>query len=217
MARADERHEEIVRAIEAETHDYYRRHHADFRDRGYHVMYGPPIRGAPILFAGYQPGGPQRTDDHRRSAGAGAWPALPYYATEDWPLALRLQAMFGTELLRRCTGLNAVFFRSPKIATYANEVSVARRRDAAIFSVERATRLIAALGPKLVVAIGLTSFRLFGPTTSSLANARGRTLLIEGAIAGVPAIGTLHLSGARIASIDRNAMADAILTQAMAA
>ena len=206
--------EQIVRQIEAETHQYYAAHHADFHDRGYHVMYGPLVRDSPILFMGYQPGGDHRTDDHLLAAKEGVRPDVSYYASEEWPLARNMRTMFGTELLRRCTGLNAIFFRSPKIATYSHEVSPFRRRDAAAFCGERVKRTIAALSPKLVVAIGFESLRLFGPTQPALLNGRGRTLLIENFIGEIPAMGTLHLSGARIAAEDRSAMAEAIIQRA---
>lgn len=203
--------EQVVRAVEVETQAYYRENHADFQDRGYHIMYGPPLPRAPILFMGYQPGGDQRTNDHRREQVGGRWPAVSFYATEDWTLARSMRAMFGADLLKRCTGLNAIFFRSPNIRVFEREVSLHRRRDATRFAVERVARVVAALQPKLVVAIGFKSLRLFGPTEDVLVNARGRSLIIGGAVAGVAALGTLHLSGARIASLDRAAIARTII------
>jgi hypothetical protein len=205
---------DAIRQAERETHLYYQAHHDEFRDRGYRVMYGPPLERAPILFIGYQPGGDQRTDDHRGREQSGAWPALSDYATEAWTLARNMQSMFGIDLLRRCIGLNAIFFRSPNIAVYATEVSLARRRDAAAFCVGQAKRIIEALRPKLVVTIGFKTLELFSEGRPALSNAHSRTLLIESCIAGMPAIGTLHLSGCRIAAADRKAMAGMILARA---
>lgn len=205
---------DLVRQVELDTHLYYAEHHADFCNRGYHVMYGPPIERAPILFIGYQPGGDHHTDDHQRPATTGSWPQVAYYATAPWTLARHMRAMFGADLLSQCTGLNAIFFRSPNIAVYQAEVPLARRRQAATFCLDRVQKMTSMLQPSLVVGIGFQTLQLFGPTQPALHNDRGRTLLVAGAIGGIPALASLHLSGARIAAGDRRLIADAVLKRA---
>jgi hypothetical protein len=198
---------EVCREVVEATHTAYRRHHASLGERGYHVMYGPPKTESPILFIGYQPGGSHRTDDHLRDIPRTYWPEVSYYATESWRLAAIMRAMFGETLLRDCTGLNAIFFRSPNVATYASEVPLQLRRELADFCLAQATRVVAALRPKMVVGIGFESLRLFGPTNPALNSANGRVLVEAGDIGATPAFATLHLSGARISTSDRAAIA----------
>ena len=196
--------------ILVETHEFYRAHHYDLRDRGYHIMYGPLNSRPPILFVGYQPGGNQRTADHCLGKPDSVPPKICYYATEDWPLASWMKQMWGKAYLERCTGLNAIFFRSPKIAVYEKEVSRDVRQSAAEFCLPRVERMINAIEPRGVVFIGLQSLKLFGETKVELTNSKGRTLVESGRIGAIGAYSTLHLSGARISSVDRKSIAEFI-------
>lgn len=202
-----------ARVVE-ETHAFYAAHHAALGDRGYHVMYGPPVARPPILFVGYQPGGRQTTGDHERPAPAERWPAACLYATEPWRLAVAMRAMFGADLLARCTGLNAVFVRSPDVRTYKAEVALALRREIAAFCLPRVRAVVEALDPGLVVAIGFDALRAFGATEPLLVNPKRRTLATCGAIGGREAIAVMHLSGAQIATADRAAIAELVLVRA---
>jgi hypothetical protein len=75
---------------------------------GFEVLYGPPAFRCPVLLLGLQPGGGERSrmDD--------LWPKECEYASAQWPLARRLQGVFGTSFLAQCTGTNAIFARAPK-------------------------------------------------------------------------------------------------------
>lgn len=195
------------------THAFYRQRHAALRNRGYAVMYGPPLLHAPVLTIGYQPGGRQIVDDHLRPEPASSpWPPVLEYATDTYPLAARLQEVFGKPLLRRCTGLNAIFFSSPNVDTYRTEVPIALRREITHFCVPWVEQIVAAVQPRLVLAVGLGTLDLFGQTRTALQSTSGRVLASTGEIGGARAIGTLHLSGARIATEDRTAITQLLRT-----
>ena len=202
---------DVCRDAIEQTHAVYRANYGALSSRGYHVMYGPPKLNAPILFIGYQPGGDHRTSDHLFEKPAVFWPEISYYATEPWRLAVNLRNMFGHEILRESTGLNAIFFRSPNIKTYNSEVPRQIRRELAAFSVTQARRIVDALTPKLVVGIGFDSLRLFGPTSPALISSKGRVLAENGFVGSRPAIGVLHLSGAQISNIDRAEIAQFVI------
>jgi uracil-DNA glycosylase len=79
------------------------------------------------------------------------------------------------------------------------------------FCLPRVERLIDVMRPQRIVSIGFETLDLFGGGDPYLRNDKGRTLMKIGNIAGRKAFATLHLSGARISTIDRNSIRDLIL------
>ncbi len=76
------------------------------------------------MFIGFQPGGDER---HLRKEDQQGWPPVCEYAVSGWPLAHKLQDIFGVEVLKECVGVNSIFFRAPLwlltgswIATFGN-------------------------------------------------------------------------------------------------
>ena len=203
----------VCRRVIDETHAFYCEYHSELGDRGYEVLYGPPIERAPVFFLGFQPGGQHTTQDHAHAVPSRYWPEKSYYATEEWKLARELQAMFGSKFLTRCTGANAMFFRSPSMADFYSEVpgNVLVKCDQ--FCQAKLREMLDCLQPLAIVCIGFATMRRFGLTAPILANAKGRSLIEEGTVLGFPALATLHLSGARIASEDRRLIADFISAQ----
>ena len=180
--------------------------------RGYEILYGPPLRAPPVLFIGTQPGGTRVSQHRARGADlGGGWPEECEYATAPWPMAVHMRAMFGAALLSRCTGTNAVFLRAPDVATWRREVPTGVRREVAAFCAARVERMVRAMRPERVVAIGFDSLAAFGPTEPVLWSASGRALLRAGAVAGCPAVATLHLTGAWMTGADRAAMTAGLL------
>ena len=180
--------------------------------RGYEILYGPPLLAPPILFIGTQPGGTRVS--HHRAHGAdlgGTWPDGCEYATASWPMAVHLRAMFGAPLLSRCTGTNAVFLRAPDTATWRREVPAPLRREIAAFCRARVERMVRAMRPQRIVAIGFDSLSAFGPAEPALRSPSGRTLLRTGTVCGRPATATLHLTGAWMTAADRAAMTAGLL------
>ena len=200
------------RTVYAETRAFYELNKARLGGCGFKVLYGPPLVRAPILFIGYQPGGD--VEDGRAEEASGAhewWPDVCEYATADWRLAKNLRSMLGTDLLRRSTGMNAIFFRSPSADVYRKTVHKGLRQEAQQFCKDRVERLISVLDPQKIVVIGFDALRLFTSGTVGLSNSAGRVLTMHGEIAGIPTVASLHLSGAQIASSDRAAIAADIL------
>ena len=71
--------------------------------------------------------------------------------------------------------------------------------------------MVRAMDPERVVAIGFGTLSAFGESEAALCNSAGRVLVRKGSIAGYVALGTLHVSGARISAVDRRAMAEYIV------
>lgn len=203
--------EDTCRDVYKETRQYYERIAPELGDRAlrFRILYGPPIIGAPTLFIGYQPGG--SSEDAREGMKNGehqGWPTKCDYAVAPWPLAVRLREVLGGDQLARCTGLNAVFFRAPDIDAW-RRVPSRLRAEMEEFSLHRAERIVRALKPRHIVIIGLgTLDRLVGKAGSA-ASLRGEkgVLAREGMLWGCPAIGVVHLSGARIGREDRSNLA----------
>jgi hypothetical protein len=82
------------------------------------------------------------------------WPPRIEYATEPLPLARRLREMFGKELVDKCVGLNAIFFRANSIEDYKSEWGSELRTEIEAFCRERVETIFKAIQPALIVAIG---------------------------------------------------------------
>ncbi len=189
--------EAICREIYAET----RRLYADRvpplseADRGFRVLYGPPVVEAPILFLGFQPGGHEAEPEQHDG-----WPAVCDYTVATWTLARRLREVFGADTLARCTGLNRIFFRSPSVAIW-RKVKADLREELEAFSLARAERIAWALRPQRIVVIGLGTLAGLAPSAVAL-EGENRILVRRGNLWGAPAYGMVHLSGARVSRAD---------------
>lgn len=205
--------EQICRDVIAETHAFYLEHHEALGNRGYEVLYGPPLLKPDIFFFGFQPGGDHSTQQHELQLSDKNWPEQSYYATENWRLANVMQGMFGTDLLESTTGANAIFFRSPSMNAYYSETPVELLTEIDRFCRIRLEKIIEALQPKLVVAIGFSALAQFGPSYRVLSNAQGRCLIQLGSVGARRAYSVLHLSGARIADADLREIADFLVSR----
>ncbi|HQV04664.1 MULTISPECIES: hypothetical protein [unclassified Novosphingobium] len=195
----------------ADTHAFYREHHQGLCDRGYYLMYGPLLDAPPILFVGYQPGGDQTDPELHLREPVHDLPAVSYYATDDWKLAVVMRKLWGRELMAASTGLNAIFFRSPRVSVFEREVASPLRRRIEAHCLPIVEALVEAMEPRLVVAIGFRTLELFGPTLPALSSPNGRVLVRSGRIGKHQAIGTLHLSGARISAVDLSAIGSFVM------
>jgi hypothetical protein len=205
--------EELCRSIYLETGEFYKEIKPLLGEQalGFKILYGPPIINPPILFIGYQPGG--GADDDRREQAHGSherWPEIIEYATEDCTLAKRMRGMFDPEKLKGCAGLNAVFFRAPEVKAWRKIPRELRQRIER-FCTPRVIRVVDAMQPALIVAIGFEVLSLFGSTKWEPGREfEGRVITRSGLIAGHPAIGTLHLSGAHISAGARCEIAERV-------
>jgi len=116
--------------------------------------------------------------------------------------------MFDPEKLKGCAGLNAIFFRAPDIETWNKNPRELRQRIER-FCMSQAIRMIDAMQPTLIVANGFKTLSLFGSTEPDI-EFEGRVITRSGLIAGRPAIGTLHLTGAHYSVGARCKMAERI-------
>ena len=196
----DQSAKNICREVYAATNDYYRQCEKDLGEHalGFRILYGPPIVDAPFLFLGYQPGGRAiDCSEHHET-----WPETCDYATEEWPLAKQIRAIWGQEVVARCTGFNAIFFRAPSVAAW-NRITQPLRDELEIFSRDNAERIVRALRPECLIVIGLGTFSWLSQGEPSLHGEKGRVLARRGTLWGCEAIGTVHLSGSRISRGDR--------------
>lgn len=198
-------------AVYSESSFFYNQLLSDNEFFGFKVLYGPPIFRPPILFIGYQPGGGAESQIVEPTAQS-EWATECEYATAKWTLARKLQDMFGTELLYKCVGINAIFIRAKSIAKYQASIPYNVRQEIESFCMPRVERLIDILQPKNIVAIGFSSLALFGELSPVLMNGKGRVLIKEGLVGKRRAFATLHLSGAQISNIDRMAIKEYLLT-----
>ena len=201
--------QEICRQVYKEAKSFYREISEGRKDDcGFQLLYGPPYFQAPILFLGYQPGRGTKSPLQERVDGSEErWPSRSEYVTETWPLAKHLRGLFGEEFIERCVGLNAIFIRSDGIDKYRRQFGRALRAKLEGFCLTRVERIVDAIQPMRIVAIGFATLDLFGRSVVGKASEKGRVLTKVGKIAGRDVLGVLHLSGAHISKTDRELIA----------
>jgi hypothetical protein len=183
-------------------------------DYGYKLLNSPPIHRAQVLFIGYQPGGGAKDAEveasmltHER------WPDVSEYATANWALASNMRRMFEPDLdFHECVGLNAIFLRYPTMAAYTRGIDRQTRHAVRDFCTSCVVRIADALAPQKIVAIGLGTLKLFGPTSVDMRNEAGRVLTTAGRVGRRNALALIHLSGARLSNEDRALIRDRVLS-----
>jgi hypothetical protein len=206
--------EELCRSIYEETKTFYERKapRVAGQDLGYRILYGPPMVDAEYLFLGYQPGGGAES---KCPVQLQRWPTECEYALNPSELrnagwrnpriVLNMQKLWGVPVLKKSTGLNAIFFRAPDLTEW-HRLERGLRIELENFSLERAGRIIKTLHPKHLVVIGLQTFDLLATSATSALERDGRCLVKQGEILGMAAFGVIHLSGARISGNHFNAI-----------
>jgi len=194
--------------IYAETNHIYSQYRQQLgtNDLGFKILYGPPHLNAPVLFIGDQPGGTAAEDFKSERY---EWFPKCEYATESWPLARNMQNMFGPTFLLGCVGVNANFFRAQNSSSW-NSVPRSLRDTLERFCSEQLFKLISLLNPIQIVVIGFSTLDKFCSSQPLLYGAKDRVLMRAGKVGQRPAVSTLHLSGAHIATDDRRKIAKAI-------
>lgn len=203
---------EICRGIYPQTKSFFDRLRLKPK-YGFKILNAPPHCNAPILFIGYQPGGGSRDFEIEVAKGTDkGWPPVCEYATEDWVLSRRMREMFGKNRLEQCVGTNAIFLRYPDAGEYREDIG-AVRASVESYCTAKVSQIVEAITPQRIVAIGFAALQLFGATKPDLKSKEGRTLTKIGTIAGRPAIGMLHLTGARISKKDFGLIRDRLLQE----
>jgi hypothetical protein len=97
--------------------------------------------------------------------------------------------------------MNVNFFRSPSIASW-KRLSGPLRRELEEFSIQKCEWIVKALRPKKISVIGLGIFEKLAVGQTLL---KGNTcdLVRKGEMWGIPALGVIHLSGARVSASNR--------------
>ena len=167
---------------------------------GYEVLYGPPLLNPPVLFVGYQPGGgkPEPLPILSPSGDPPPWPAIFEYATREFALAKRLQLAFGREFLETCTGLNAIFLRSPSMDAYQQSVPPDVRAKFKALGVGATRDIIATLKPKIIVMISFSAMELFTQDGKAvLKDGDDQWQLSSAELNGTPVYGMRHPTARR--------------------
>jgi hypothetical protein len=173
---------------------------------GYKILYGPPTIAAPILFVGAQPGGVLSDAIDGEALGERlGWPERCEYAIRPWTLSARMQTIWQREFLEHCTGFNANFFRARNDAEW-RRLPRDFRFEASGFCLEQAEKLARVLRPRQIVVIGLGTLRRVARRNTALTGSRGGVLIQSGELWGHPAHWIIHLSGARISTVDLEKM-----------
>ena len=185
---------------------------------GFKILNAPPLFQPRVLFVGYQPAGGDNEFEWETARGSDKhWPPKCEYATENWKLAKQMRRMFEQKFLEQCVGTNAIFLRFPSVDDYKRTYNKNRREEIERFCLDRVDRIIEAIDPQKIVAIGFGTLKLFGASVNDITNEKmnekRRTLTRKGKIANRTAIATLHLSGAHISNFDLNRIRDRILAR----
>ena len=190
--------ETVARAVYRETKEFYERIRPRLGDAdfGYRILYGPPMLRPPAMFIGIRPGG--REDDRAHLDEREIWPSQSDYALAGWQFATRLQRIFTTDFLHRCTGTNESFLRGPTETEYERLLVDSKRTVEEIreFCRPHVWQLVRAFEPAHVIFIGLAAFRrLTGRGVVVHRSQKNGNPLVESAtFAGRPAIGVPHFS-----------------------
>jgi hypothetical protein len=168
---------------------------------GYEFLYAPPVPRPPMLFVDYQPlgGGDLGQGTERPPKGDFPWPSQSEYGLKPPPdrLAQRLQKAFGADLLEQCSGLNTIFWRSPRETV----ISVAGGKhlwaEIERFSIERMREVLHIIKPELLVVLGQKAAKMLVRYFNCRQRASaGVPVAWIAEIDGFPAYGVPHPSAA---------------------
>ena len=196
--------------IYRETSAFFVPMHAEPWYRGFEILCGPPHRNAPLLFIAHQPDQPFKASARKsRSQAEQEWPRVNEYATGPSLLARVMRRMFGTGILEKAVGVNAIFARAATIRAYRESVPDAVQEKIRQFCLPRVTEIVNAIQPRAVVFIGFHALTLFSSDKpiDLLRNKHGRVLIRKPLVNGWNSVAILHLTGTRFSVEDRNAIA----------
>ena len=178
---------------------------------GFSVLSGPPIERPSVMIIGANPG--FGADDNQPSVEE-TWPARSYIQDAQWSLARKIRAIFAeagrSSDLDRAVQTNFLFFKSSTIkfaddSRYPWEaVAFGVQTKLERWCAHEVEELVSILEPEIVLVLGIAPFDLHAQDVSTVLMDRSgrRRLLVAGQIAGRPAIGILHPTGAQVAGAD---------------
>lgn len=125
-------------------------------ETGFAILYTPPFEHPPILFCGQHPSnfGDDWADEHNAYMLSGTIPSINTYREYEYPIAEYLKKMFDEQypgLLDQCVGMNIWHCQARTTPSLDD--------DAIRFFRRQTIRVIRALAPKTIVAIGKQAFQ----------------------------------------------------------
>lgn len=205
---------EIVAETEAKWASLRGRH--PLWESGFAVFYSPVVKPVRLMIVGTNPGGGPESFNHDL---ARTIPASHDYFTYDYPLALRMRALFeaagAPALLRQSLKTNLNFFRSRSVEEWSG-LPAPLREELEQFSLERVRRVIAEANPQAILAEGFHAFDLLRdtagfatPAGEDLTTAAGQRLYASRRDHnGRLLVGIRHPTGARTSNVDWARVAD---------
>jgi hypothetical protein len=182
---------------------------------GFEILMGPPFYEPPIMFIGYQPGSiGKKPLPEKNAALQSGWNRDDQcqYAYEDWRLAKQLRSIYGSALLARCVGTNAIYVRAESAAIY-DGLDKCIRKPVLQFCKEQTKALVEIIKPRSIVVIGLGTASLF-KRCGSLRNVENRTLVEKCEVFGRSAIAIRHLTGDRLTTSERAEISNFLMQEA---
>ncbi|MFA9503762.1 hypothetical protein ACERIM_13430 [Natrinema sp. H-ect1] len=197
-------HEEWAAEVQRDVWEYWDQEHDDW-PYGVKTFYSPVHAETDLLILGFQPGGDGKSSEHD---GDFSTPDTHHYVNSDWDLAEEMQKLFSEheEVLNNSVASNVIFFRSPDIDKW-DALPSDRRLAIEKFCWNHIEELIYRVDPNVILTVGIRTFdkvidRL--DLESKVLEKRGRERLVVSSAESSPQIvGTMHLTGAQIASEDR--------------
>ncbi len=197
-----------VEVIYEELQQFYAAIESAMGDHAYggRILYTPSTVSAKAIFIGMQPGGDARSLDNK-------WPDYHEYADGSARyLAAELRRMVHPDVLRKnVIGTNANFLRARSDAEYKKNIPAATRQSIREFCLPRVSRLIEILEPQTVFCIGFNAFDVLcprGQTVDEMCSNGAHALIKTGVFSGRPLLAVPHLTGCRIARVDKDRIAE---------
>ncbi|NHA14602.1 hypothetical protein [Thioalkalivibrio sp. XN279] len=181
----------------------------------YSILYGPPVANPELMIIGSNPG--FNTSD-LYDAEVLTWPRKNEYLAKHWPLAVRLRSLFESAgapgALAQSVGTNRLFFKSKSLGRHPtglgwqdNPASI--RRDLEAYCSAECEKLMAVLQPRRVLALGLGVFdQVVGVSESQITGTGGRRIAASGFACGIPVLGIIHPTGARVSNVEWQRVAE---------
>ena len=177
------------------------------------ILYGPPALRPELLILGTNPGfDPSDLYD----AEIESWPKANEYWVKDWPLAVRLRALFReagcTESLREAVGANLLFFKSKSLKPHPSGLGWKDnpphiRHTLERFCSEQLRGLVREINPKRILTLGFQPFdnitdSVMQVTHSATDKDRKRRIFAVGTGWDRKVFGIIHPTGARVSTQD---------------
>jgi len=203
-------YDEWAEAVQQDVYENWKENHEDW-EHGVKIFYSPVHDETDLLILGFQPGGDASSFQGLREQFENndfSTPENHHYVDRGWSLAEEMRVLFDgyEQILSDSVASNVVFFRSPDTSEW-DTLPYDRRTSMENFCWNYVEELINRVDPSAVLAIGIRTFdEVTGRlgTDTEVLEKRGQDRLVASSTGSTPrVVGTMHLTGARIANEDR--------------